>query len=192
MAEAAVVIVILGILLSMVFRMESIVTVAKVKAEISKLNKFEVAVRQYVLITNGALPLGNTSDYISENIFTDRGLLSTGDFKSDFIRRQSYDTTITWTLRGGYIPANTDGSGQWTQSAIERRIGARLDNMSPILACNIENILDDKNVAAGQGRIEGAIIYENKYFDDCYSNELIEDKAPAPYTYIVYEAGAIR
>ena len=169
--ELAIVLVVIGIILGMAVKGKALVDAARMRAEVTKMNKFEAAVATYYARTN-YLPEEDASGNILKEVFIDKELLTNRDFEvrvgtgywtanrcntvSDGAAVPKYNFEHSATGSNVCVIITTAGTGSTALSVDSK------------LMCNIEVMKDDENLSSGEGRgyagiltDTGSIVYRN-------------------------------
>lgn len=191
--ELAVVLVIIGIILGMAIKGKQLVEAAKIRAEVSKIHKFEAAVYTYYVLKNELPPYG-TYQIIDNESFIELGLLTAKDLQSEFavdddtawmfhtcrLNADSYFTRPNQTTALTEVFNNVCVSmGKWWQP----NNAMSYSYTNPRHACYIENLIDDNDLLGGEGR--HMYVKQNTVidFNDC---SIVSETAPLYYGYKVF------
>lgn len=176
LVELAIVLIVIGLLLGMAFKGKALVDAARIKAEVNKVEKLGTAINVYyskydqlpgvrgggVILSTGTKAQDNTSAAIYQTLLNE-GMLKDTDFRSN-------NTATYWA----FIGCN-EANGTWTPVTISENANlcvyrssdlptsfATVTNAvanpssSGVNICQLETILDDKNLSGGDGRLVGA------------------------------------
>lgn len=208
LVELAIVLVVIGLLVGMAIKGKTLVEAAKSKADYQKVNKLTTAVNVYYT-KYGRLPGLLPDKTISPKLFYEEvikeGLLKAADFKIT-------SAGIAFLNIVGCEKAGTTGNLMWqivtpTETSslcaynTNKSIEDMLDNenvayaqRSPFpryLACQLETLVDDKNIRNGDGRIvanslSGTLDMENNYDCSRYLNDPAGISKNGPYVYRIF------
>ena len=152
--ELAIVLVVIGIILGMAVKGKALVDAARMRAEVTKMNKFEAAVATYYARTN-YLPEEDSGNILKE-VFIDKELLTNRDFEvrvgTGFWTFNRCDGKGTVTAGYWYEASITGGSVCVYNTVAGNQVFAASNLVDAKLICNIEVMKDDENLSAGEGR----------------------------------------
>lgn len=174
LVELAIVLIVIGLLLGMAFKGKALVDAARIKAEVNKVEKLGTAINVYyskydtIPGTRTSVPLaagGTADDNSSAAVYQtllNEGMLKDSDFKSTI--GSAYWTFIGcshanngWTL--GPVSENSNlciyrSSNTPDKFKTKASSGAIAQaSVTGINICQIETLLDDKNLGSGDGRL---------------------------------------
>lgn len=181
LVELAIVLVVIGLLMGMAFKGKSLVDAARIKADIQKINKIATAVNvynsKYDTLPGMRAVAGSSIMKISPKDFYDdlitEGLLQDGDFKMKIFGgayfaasgcedakegnnsvwkavEASEQNNLCLSSIGGTTPTSPDFRA-FTAASFAANVG--LNYIQIVSICQIESLLDDKNIFAGDGRV---------------------------------------
>lgn len=176
LVELAIVLVVIGLLMGMAFKGKSLIDSARLKADIQKINKISTAVNVYYSKYDtlpGKYPTGTNKGKIDSKTFYET-LIGEGLIKESDSKMVSLGNAYLHVV-GCENVMDASGLSMWkTVDASEQSSlciykadvepskvtgpanntgGARSSGMTKYEACQIETLLDDKNLNAGDGRI---------------------------------------
>lgn len=197
--EIAIVLVVLGLLIGMVFKGKSILDAAKLKTDISKISKISTALNVYYSKYN-TLPgiIDNkTREMTSQAIYNQ--LISEGMLKDSDFKLRSIPNSY-WQFHGCEGAYDPSGNLLWQQQKLnaDSKVCLYRTDKNPstqtasileadksftnsFLMCSIENMMDDNAIKKGDGRLlwgghnaaEISMNHDNPDYYNCsrYENE---------------------
>lgn len=174
LVELAIVLIVIGLLLGMAFKGKALVDAARIKAEVNKVEKLGTAINVYyskydtlpgvrggtIALPGGGTATDNSSAAVYQTLVNE-GMLKDTDFKST-------NSASYWIFVGC-----NDDNGSWAPATISENVNlcvyrsssapstyttavnATSDaTTSGVSVCQLETILDDKNLQGGDGRIK--------------------------------------
>lgn len=169
--EIAIVLVVIGLLMGMVFKGKSILDAATLKADISKISKISTALNVYYSKYN-TLPgiIDNKTGEMTSKAIYDQ-LLSEGILKDSDFKMRSVPGSY-WQFHGCEEASDPIGNVLWQQQKLtsDSKVCIYRSDETPsngttsmpeaeksfansFLMCNIENLMDDKTLKTGDGRL---------------------------------------
>jgi type II secretory pathway pseudopilin PulG len=160
LAEMAIVMVIVGLILSMAVKGHGMYQTAVMRKEVGKLRKFETAFAAYYAKTNNPFPVvappnmtgggGYAWDLATRDAFIAAGYLNNDDLTFKFTK-----DVPTFVL--GLEAADGEGYKYSTAQNMDNAtsVGLSFKSAFKSFICSIELIYDDKNVVGGNGRLVG-------------------------------------
>lgn len=179
LVELAIVLVVIGLLMGMAFKGKTLVDAARIKAEVTKIQKISTAINTY-MAKYDSLPgqLDNGTVQNNQEMFNTliaEGMLKESDFKSvgtggqggggwwNFVGCQEFQGANgrAWKVSPASNQSNLCVYRSSTKTSENTNNGAGGDPgqlMDGLTICQIETLLDDKNVYSGDGRSTTATI----------------------------------
>lgn len=174
LVELAIVLVVIGLLMGMAFKGKSLVDASRTKAEVNRINKISTALNVYYSKYN-TLPgsYGNGSNLGVRNMYD--ALINEGMLKdSDFGKGGTASASGNYIFGGCRHTADKNGNLIWTLVPLSQtdnvcimQANDHIKNVAKDVSqylgttnwtndfkvCQIETLLDDKNLYSGDGRI---------------------------------------
>jgi prepilin-type N-terminal cleavage/methylation domain-containing protein len=180
LVELSIVLVVIGVIVFLAVRSNSIKQSALTKAEVTKLTNFIAAVNTYIILTDELPPaekdMGGSEYAVDNQIFHDMKLLS--------IQKTSYYEGGEWLMQPC---ASSIANGYFSYNPDSFDMCARVETlaMNAYLACSIEAALDDRKPVSGEGRLYGATstTFTEDALQDCPGARSL---MPVDYGYRVY------
>ena len=177
MLELAIVLVVIGLILGMAIKGKTLIDSAKVRAEVIKISKFEAALYSYFVKSGNSLPPIDAST----GRYDTAGLIATGALgQRDFYSEMAGDnwTLVACDMQPGSVNVSASGADVCLRAGIteHKKVPAKL-------ACSIEKMLDDENLAMGLGRVQsGANNFSQEAYNDCN----LATGGPYDYMFLVF------
>ena len=153
--EMAFVLIIVGLITAMAVKGSSVVELAKLRKEMGKVQKFQVALAGY-WTREGSMPGNPTDTRIAGQALADLGIASLTE-QVNVYSNPLISPRPGWSL----VYCTEPASGHYyALTTAEHAISACLetDNVSLYFICHYENMYDDKNMTSGHGRAPGTTV----------------------------------